>query len=181
MRRVITRSALCTLPSRGAVMLCACAAAPGVGQHRMLHAVLGESSCMMWETCAHARQNPESESARKKAEADRLRAAEKFMVVGTGEATCAGCGYEYLPKNGDPEYPITPGTPFPVSSQPCRCGRNPWGTDAWPAQRFSRLDQPGHCVTPFLCTFEMALVVPPRPAGERRACLGLQQHVHWPL
>ncbi|KAK9909613.1 hypothetical protein WJX75_005104 [Coccomyxa subellipsoidea] len=55
---------------------------------------------------------PESEAAQKKAEADRLRAAEKFMVVGTGEAVCAGCGYEYLPKNGDPEYPITPGTPF---------------------------------------------------------------------
>ena len=33
-------------------------------------------------------ENPESEAARKKAEADRLRAAEKFMVVGTGEATC---------------------------------------------------------------------------------------------
>ena len=61
-------------------------------------------------------QNPESETAQKKAEADRLRAAEKFMVVGTGEATCAGCGYDYLPKNGDPEYPITPGTLFPVCS-----------------------------------------------------------------
>ncbi|CAL8467741.1 g7279 [Coccomyxa elongata] len=55
---------------------------------------------------------PESEAAQKKAEADRLRAAEKFMVVGTGEAVCAGCGYEYMPKNGDPEYPITPGTLF---------------------------------------------------------------------
>ena len=37
------------------------------------------------------------------------------MVVGTGEATCMGCGYEYQPKNGDPEYPITPGTYFSVS------------------------------------------------------------------
>ena len=36
------------------------------------------------------------------------------MVVGTGEATCMGCGYEYQPKNGDPEYPITPGTYFSV-------------------------------------------------------------------
>jgi len=35
-------------------------------------------------------------------------------VVGTGEATCMGCGYEYQPKNGDPEYPITPGTYFSV-------------------------------------------------------------------
>lgn len=59
-------------------------------------------------------QNPDSEAAQKKAEADRLRAAEKFMVVGTGEAVCAGCGYEYMPKSGDPEYPITPGTYFMV-------------------------------------------------------------------
>ena len=44
--------------------------------------------------------DPDSESARKKAEADRLRAAERFMVVGTGEATCGGCGYEYSPKAG---------------------------------------------------------------------------------
>lgn len=67
-------------------------------------------------------QIPESEAAQKKAEADRLRAAEKFMVVGTGEAVCAGCGYEYLPKNGDPEYPITPGTPFTVRPQPAAQG-----------------------------------------------------------
>jgi hypothetical protein len=33
-------------------------------------------------------QNPDSEQARKKAEADRLRAAEKFMVIGSGNATC---------------------------------------------------------------------------------------------
>lgn len=56
--------------------------------------------------------NPESESARKKAEADRLRAAEKFMVIGTGEATCKNCGYEYTPAKGDPEYPISKGTQF---------------------------------------------------------------------
>lgn len=65
-----------------------------------------------------ADQIPESEAAQKKAEADRLRAAEKFMVVGTGEAICAGCGYEYMPKNGDPEYPITPGTMFTVYRAP---------------------------------------------------------------
>ena len=80
--------------------------------------------------CNACMQNPESETARKKAEADRLRAAEKFMVVGTGEATCAGCGYEYLPKNGDPEYPITPGTLYPVcaasfseASRPLQAGK----------------------------------------------------------
>ena len=62
-----------------------------------------------------ALQNPESEMARKKAEADRLRAAEKFMKIGTGEAQCMACGYEYSPKEGDSEYPISPGTPFQVS------------------------------------------------------------------
>jgi rubredoxin len=45
-------------------------------------------------------------------EADRLRAAEKFMVIGTGEAECKSCGYTYLPANGDPEYPIAKGTKF---------------------------------------------------------------------
>lgn len=57
-------------------------------------------------------ENPDSEQARKKAEVDRLRAAEKFMVIGTGEATCSGCGYEYSPKRGDPEYPVAPGVFF---------------------------------------------------------------------
>ncbi|KAK9816914.1 hypothetical protein WJX72_007027 [[Myrmecia] bisecta] len=57
-------------------------------------------------------ENPESEEARKKSEADRLRAAERFMVVGTGEAECIGCGYTYEPKKGDPEYPVPPGTQF---------------------------------------------------------------------
>jgi hypothetical protein len=57
-----------------------------------------------------------SESARKKAEADRLRKAEKFMVVGTGEAQCKACGYEYSPKRGDPDYPVSPGTKFQVGA-----------------------------------------------------------------
>lgn len=55
-----------------------------------------------------------SESALKQAEADRLRAAEKFMKIGTGEAECKGCNYVYQPKNGDPEYPIAPGVKFEV-------------------------------------------------------------------
>lgn len=57
-------------------------------------------------------QNPESDIAKKRDEAERLRAAEKFMKVGTGEAFCRGCGYEYNPKKGDPEYPISAGTYF---------------------------------------------------------------------
>ena len=34
------------------------------------------------------------------------------MKVGTGEAECKGCGYTYVPKQGDPEYPISPGVRF---------------------------------------------------------------------
>ena len=62
-----------------------------------------------------------SESARKKAEADRLRKAEKFMVVGTGEAQCKACGYEYSPKRGDPDYPVSPGTKFQVGAGAGAC------------------------------------------------------------
>ena len=55
-----------------------------------------------------------SEAERKKAEADRLRAAEKFMVVGSGSASCKSCGYEYKPENGDPEFPVPRGVRFQV-------------------------------------------------------------------
>ena len=37
-------------------------------------------------------QNPDSELAKKRAQAERLRAAEKFMVIGSGTAQCKGCG-----------------------------------------------------------------------------------------
>ena len=37
------------------------------------------------------------------------------MKVGTGEAYCKGCGYEYKPGKGDPEYPISAGTYFQAS------------------------------------------------------------------
>lgn len=43
-----------------------------------------------------------------------MRAAERFMTVGTGEAECKGCGYTYDPKNGDPDYPVSKGTQFQV-------------------------------------------------------------------
>eukprot|EP00882_Tetradesmus_deserticola_P005866 GHRQ01006174.1.p1 GENE.GHRQ01006174.1~~GHRQ01006174.1.p1 ORF type:complete len:149 (+),score=45.11 GHRQ01006174.1:192-638(+) len=56
----------------------------------------------------------DSESARKKAEADRLRAAEKFMVIGSGTAVCKGCGYEYAPDKGDPDFPVPKGVLFQV-------------------------------------------------------------------
>eukprot|EP00775_Hariotina_reticulata_P009443 gene9443-9609_t len=54
----------------------------------------------------------ESDSARKKAEADRLRAAEKFMVIGSGTAECKGCGYQYTPDKGDPDFPVPRGVRF---------------------------------------------------------------------
>ena len=38
------------------------------------------------------------------------------MTVGTGEALCLGCGYEYDPKKGDPDYPVPPGTMYQVST-----------------------------------------------------------------
>ena len=59
--------------------------------------------------------DPESEEAKKIAEADRLRKAEKFLTITTGKALCVSCGYEYEEKRGDQEYPITPGTKFSVS------------------------------------------------------------------
>lgn len=59
-------------------------------------------------------QNPDSEAQRKKDESDKLRSQEKFMRVGSGEADCLSCGYQYVPKNGDPEYPIPPATKFQV-------------------------------------------------------------------
>ena len=98
---------------------------------------------MLWR-----RQNPESEAARKKAEADRLRAAEKFMVIGTGEATCPGCGYEYRPKNGDSEYPVPPGTLF-QARRPLGAGGSagpqPWHVTA-PGGGCGRcFSKPGSC------------------------------------
>jgi hypothetical protein len=59
-------------------------------------------------------QDLESDSARKKAEADRLRAAEKFMVIGSGTAECKGCGYQYSPDKGDPDFPVPRGVRFQV-------------------------------------------------------------------
>ena len=59
-------------------------------------------------------QNPDSEMAQKQAEQDRLRKAEKFMKIGTGQAECMACGYAYDPKKGDSEYPVSPGTKFEV-------------------------------------------------------------------
>ena len=57
-------------------------------------------------------QELKSEADARLAEAERLRAAEKFMTVGTGEAECIQCGYLYDPRKGDPEYPVSPNTQF---------------------------------------------------------------------
>jgi hypothetical protein len=36
------------------------------------------------------------------------------MVIGSGEAQCKSCGYEYKPGQGDPDFPIAKGTLFQV-------------------------------------------------------------------
>lgn len=59
-------------------------------------------------------QNPDSEAAQKAKKIADLKAQEKWMKVGTGEADCLSCGYHYDPKKGDPEYPVNPGTRFQV-------------------------------------------------------------------
>lgn len=53
-----------------------------------------------------------SEAEQKRLAAERLRAAEKFMVIGAGNATCKSCGYEYKPENGDPDFPTPKGMRF---------------------------------------------------------------------
>ena len=58
--------------------------------------------------------------AQKQAEQDRLRKAEKFMKIGTGQAECTACGYAYDPKKGDSEYPVSPGTKFEVYKPKCK-------------------------------------------------------------
>lgn len=70
--------------------------------------------CSLNASCC-AMQNPESSLAQKQAEQERLRKAEKFMKIGTGQAECVACGYQYDPKKGDSEYPVSPGTKFEVS------------------------------------------------------------------
>lgn len=60
-------------------------------------------------------QDQDSDTAKKEAEIDKLRAAEKFMKVGSKNAVCNSCQYEYEAKKGDPEYPVGPNTNFTVS------------------------------------------------------------------
>jgi hypothetical protein len=59
-------------------------------------------------------QNPDSEAYKKSKKIEELKAQEKWMKVGTGEADCLSCGYHYDPKNGDPEYPVSAGTEYQV-------------------------------------------------------------------
>lgn len=83
-----------------------------------------EESCLAYSPLLdqHIVQNPESEAARKAKEIEELRAQERFMKVGTGEADCLSCGYKYEPSKGDPEFPVAPGTKFQVSfDRMCLC------------------------------------------------------------
>jgi rubredoxin len=36
------------------------------------------------------------------------------MVIGSGTAQCKGCGYEYSPEKGDPDFPVPKGVRFQV-------------------------------------------------------------------
>mmetsp|Transcript_6056 Transcript_6056/g.15615 ORF Transcript_6056/g.15615 Transcript_6056/m.15615 type:complete len:187 (+) Transcript_6056:154-714(+) len=62
-----------------------------------------------------------TEAEQKQKEIDDLRAQEKFALIGSGKAICKGCGYEYEPKKGDPEYPVAPGTPFDKLPEDWNC------------------------------------------------------------
>lgn len=62
-----------------------------------------------------------SEEQLKKERSDELREAEKFMVIGEGNATCSSCGYNYESANGDPDFPILPGTKFQDTPDDYRC------------------------------------------------------------
>lgn len=79
-------------PLNGAPSAPPCLSRPQVQQRVLRRAqmvcVRAEAEADKAAAAGEELDNPESEAARKKAEADRLRAAEKFMVVGTGEATC---------------------------------------------------------------------------------------------
>jgi len=57
--------------------------------------------------------DPETKKLReKKAEIERLRAAEKFMEIDEGKFECQACGYVYEPEKGDKFAGIQPGTQF---------------------------------------------------------------------
>merc|ERR1711976_218978 len=57
--------------------------------------------------------DPETKKMKeKKAEIERLRAAEKFMEINEGKFECQACGYLYEPEKGDKFAGIQPGTEF---------------------------------------------------------------------
>jgi rubredoxin len=57
--------------------------------------------------------DPETKKLKeKKAEIERLRAAEKFMEINEGKFECQACGYLYEPEKGDKFAGIQPGTEF---------------------------------------------------------------------
>ncbi|PNH12469.1 Rubredoxin [Tetrabaena socialis] len=101
--QLTSRSSLCVRP---------------VGRSRMAHSLALPRPALAGRDM-RVRSTPEAdtefltETERRKLEADKLRAAEKFMVIGSGGATCKSCGYEYKPEKGDPDFPVPPGMAFP--------------------------------------------------------------------
>merc|ERR1719198_2477011 len=66
-------------------------------------------------------QEIELENVEIKLEPKQSRPAEKFMVVGSGEATCKSCGYYYKPEIGDTSSSIPIGTRFSDIPEEWRC------------------------------------------------------------
>lgn len=61
------------------------------------------------------------ESAKKQAEIKRLKAAEKFVELGTGTYLCKVCGYVYDPVQGEPRTGTPPGIAFASLPADWRC------------------------------------------------------------
>jgi len=62
-----------------------------------------------------------SEDELKAERAEELRKAEKFMIIGEGNATCSACRYNYETAKGDPDFPIPRGTKFQDTPDDYRC------------------------------------------------------------
>ncbi|KAA8499443.1 Rubredoxin [Porphyridium purpureum] len=61
------------------------------------------------------------EKKRKREEAERLRAAEKFIEIDQGDMECMSCGYVYERKKGEPSKGIPAGTPFDAIPDTFEC------------------------------------------------------------
>merc|ERR1712166_1214529 len=92
---------------------------PHPAQHALRHHPdefsFGDAGQVSAET-GQALVEEERELTEKEKEIARLRAAEKFLMRDTGDATCQTCGYKYTMSEGvqDRAYPIQRNTPFDI-------------------------------------------------------------------